>query len=80
MKLLITTKIFYFANFCNKIHIKGGCENQGCNLSLLVKQFVYYTLNNSFDERKIFFIDHYFNNRDIMQSLFFLHKNQDHCF
>lgn len=70
-----------FANFCYLLHIKVGCEGQGCNLNQMAKKITdYLKKSNSLDSRKFLFIEHYFNNKDIMQSLLFLHKNQDTCF
>ena len=62
------------------MHIKVSCGNEGCNLSLLVRQLINYLKEeNYFDKRKTFFIDNCFNNRDIIQPLLFLYKNQYNC-
>ena len=70
-----------FANFCRLLHTRLGWVDQGCNFELMSKKLVNYLKeNSSLEDRKNVFIGHCFDNRYIIQPLFFLYANKNVCF
>lgn len=44
-----------FANFCYLLHIKVGCEGQGCNLNQMAKKITDYLKKKQFfRQQKVF--------------------------
>ena len=63
----MTVLLLIFANFYYLLHMKVGCEGQECNLNQMAKKIIdYLKESNSLDSRKFLFIEHCFNNEDIM--------------
>ena len=74
--------IVKLANFCCKLHIQIGCENQECNnLHDLVQELINIAKRIiSFEEKKNLFANCCYNHRDLIQPLFLFFKYEDYFF